>query len=123
MSAMHSGNSRQSSGPAVISWRFSAAPRKRSKVGLLNGSVGSCVTRVTQDLTSASRHPHRVSEDEAIWRTACGEATHDLALVEQPDPEIREITAAIDPFLQLPNAMSAEDRSLLHSCKFPVVTP
>ncbi|KAL2844424.1 hypothetical protein BJX68DRAFT_277777 [Aspergillus pseudodeflectus] len=59
MSAMDSFNSADSSRPAVISWRFSAAPRKRSK--------------------------------------------------------IREITAAIDPFLQLPDAMSAEDRSLLHS--------
>ncbi|KAL3441775.1 hypothetical protein BJX65DRAFT_313507 [Aspergillus insuetus] len=97
MSAMHSGNSRERSGPAVISWRFSAAPRKRSK-----------------DLT-ASRHPHRASEDEAIRRTACGPATNDLALVVQPNLEIREITAAIDPFIQLPKAMSAVDRSLLHS--------
>jgi hypothetical protein len=83
--------------------------------------VGDCVTRVTQDLT-ASRRSHRGSEDEAIWRTACGQATHDLALVEQPNPEIREIIVAIDPFLELLNAMSAEDRSLLHSCEFPAVT-
>ncbi|CEL06533.1 hypothetical protein ASPCAL09706 [Aspergillus calidoustus] len=94
---MDSINSADSSRPAVLSWRFSAAPRKRSK-----------------DLNL-----HGVIEEEAILGTAREQATHDLALVEQSNLEIREITAAIDPFLQLPDAMSAEDRSLLHSCEFP----
>ncbi|KAJ0418823.1 hypothetical protein BJY00DRAFT_173741 [Aspergillus carlsbadensis] len=97
MSATRCDNSGDGSRPAVISWRFSAAPRKRSK-----------------DLT-ASRDPHRAIEEEARWGAASRQGTRDLALVEQPDPEISEITAAIDPFLQLPDAMSAEDRSLLHS--------
>ncbi|KAL3462117.1 hypothetical protein BJX64DRAFT_148480 [Aspergillus heterothallicus] len=97
MSPIDSGNPGDSSKPEVISWRFSAAPRKRSK-----------------DLTASSLQ-YELLDDEAAMDAVRGQASSDAALERYRNPDIQEITASLDPFLQFSRPLEPEDPSLLHS--------
>ncbi|KAL3470101.1 hypothetical protein BJX99DRAFT_57326 [Aspergillus californicus] len=80
--------------PPILSWRFSAAPSKQPK--LQSPQSG-------QSLEPIANHsnPHDAIQTALIRQ------------LEQPD--IREITASLDPFCNLPFSLTPDDRSLLHS--------
>ncbi|KAL2840275.1 hypothetical protein BJY01DRAFT_250054 [Aspergillus pseudoustus] len=86
-----------SSMPKVISWRFSAAPRKRSKY------------------LTPSLNLYQPIDDTAAMEAARCRATNDAALERYLNPDVCEITTSLDPFLQFSRPMGPEDRSLLHS--------
>ncbi|KAL4874317.1 hypothetical protein BJY04DRAFT_212157 [Aspergillus karnatakaensis] len=79
----------QFSKPAVLSWRIGAAPAKTSKV-----------RRLLSILVAAR-------PDDA--------PTHQALVLQRPAPEIYEIATSLDPFCEVPFALTSEDRSLLHS--------
>ncbi|KAL2793260.1 hypothetical protein BJX66DRAFT_231495 [Aspergillus keveii] len=81
--------------PAVLSWRIGAAPSKQKQK--------EKVAVTTQPATGQLPTP---PPDEAQQQ----------ALVPQQfAPDIREITASLDPLCRLPCALTPNDRSLLHS--------
>ncbi|KAL4864084.1 hypothetical protein BDV12DRAFT_17067 [Aspergillus spectabilis] len=92
-------NPKLQSKPPVLSWRIGAAPWRSIK----------------QSGPSTSR-PTRDSDSPTEPCSSADEAASQALILQHPRPrEVREISASLDPFCELPCALTPEDRFLLHS--------